>query len=617
MSVAAAAALGACGTTSVNHDTADGVAASIAQLLDLPAFKELPKELQDGDLQALWEKHARLQAHERGPEGHQRPAPGNQTVSGVLHDCAASGTAGAGARQSTPSLGIIYGGRDVQAQSFLPASQAAAAQAAADAFTERLRAGSESTLQAVASAAAPARARSLDTAAATNQGCRPAGLAGGQAGLDMSALERLRGCTSGAVYVVARGSRGAGFFGDWSTCGVTGCSGAVYRKFEFNQRSTGGKKYKSFAACEEAAIDYLLTQECTPSQVAAGLRAVIDEREAAAAAVAQKERVREEAERARRVRERAEAAQAAAREAAAREAAAGERAVREHLIEHHSDCAVEDVLREAAAEVAAEALVAAAKQKMQRRAEARLAEERRASARRRAARDAAAREALRRDAAMRCVCAQVAAAACSAVLANYPRRDRGDHVRSTAAKRKRRRSKAPTGVAGTAQVAGAATASDSSSRPAADAAGAPAEMAGLRAELLRANALRAAAEARVKDRDQLLRKERRRLRREGKTADRRARQDERRSGKAKARHRKVRAARGVDGAARRDKERKRKRKALPDGEPLHSGERKRQRLLEQAAGSGKGRAGGGKGGGRGGRGGRGSCRGGGGSHSRA
>ena len=105
----------------------------------------------------------------------------------------------------------------------------------------------------------------------------------------------------------------------------------------------------------------------------------------------------------------------------------------------------------------------------------------------------------------------------------------------------------------------------------------PAEVAVLRAELLRANALRAAAEARVSDRDKLLRKERRRLRREVKTTDRRARQDERRSSKAKARHRKVKAARGVDGAARRDKERKRKRKALPDGEPLHSGERKRQR----------------------------------------
>ena len=121
----------------------------------------------------------------------------------------------------------------------------------------------------------------------------------------------------------------------------------------------------------------------------------------------------------------------------------------------------------------------------------------------------------------------------------------------------------------------------------------PAEVAVLRAELLRANALRAAAEARVSDRDKLLRKERRRLRREVKTTDRRARQDERRSSKAKARHRKVKAARGVDGAARRDKERKRKRKALPDGEPLHSGERKRQRLLEQAGGSGKGEAGGG------------------------
>ena len=61
----------------------------------------------------------------------------------------------------------------MQAQSFLPASQAAAAQAAADAFTERLRAGSESTLHAAASAAAPARASSLDIAAAANQGCRP------------------------------------------------------------------------------------------------------------------------------------------------------------------------------------------------------------------------------------------------------------------------------------------------------------------------------------------------------------------------------------------------------------------------------------------------------------
>ena len=169
MSVAAAAALGACGTTYVNHDTAGSVAASIAQLLDLPAFKKLPKELQDGALQPLWEKHARLQAQERAHEGHQRPAPSNQTVSGVLHDRAASDTTGAGARQSTPSLGIICDGRDVHAQSFLPASQAAAAQAAADAFMERLQAGSESTLQAAASAAAPARASSLVTAAATHQ----------------------------------------------------------------------------------------------------------------------------------------------------------------------------------------------------------------------------------------------------------------------------------------------------------------------------------------------------------------------------------------------------------------------------------------------------------------
>ena len=48
----------------------------------------------------------------------------------------------------------------------------------------------------------------------------------------MSVLERLQGRTSGKFYVVVHGSRGAGFFEDWGTCGVTGCSGgAVFKTF--------------------------------------------------------------------------------------------------------------------------------------------------------------------------------------------------------------------------------------------------------------------------------------------------------------------------------------------------------------------------------------------------
>ena len=49
--------------------------------------------------------------------------------------------------------------------------------------------------------------------------------------------------------------------------------------------------------------------------------------------------------------------------------------------------------------------------------------------------------------------------------------------------------------------------------------------------------------------------------------------------------------RGVDGAARQDKERRRKRKALPSSEPLHSGECKRRRLLVQAGSGGGGKGG--------------------------
>ena len=71
-------------------------------------------------------------------------------------------------------------------------------------------------------------------------------------------------------------------------------------------------------------------------------------------------------------------------------------------------------------------------------------------------------------------------------------------------------------------------------------------------------------------------------RREVKRAAEDARQDERRSGKAKARERKVKVVRDVAGAARHEKERVRKRKPLPSGDPLHSGDKKRQRLLPLA-----------------------------------
>jgi len=413
----------------------------------------------------------------------------------------------------------------------------------------------------------------------------------------MSVLERLQDRTSGKFYVVVHGLRGAGFFGDWGTCGVTGCSGgAVFKTFEFNQKSSGGKKYTSFAACEADAIDYLLTHERTPTQAAAVLRTVVDARAAAATAAAREEEAHEEAERARRARERAEAAEVVAREAATREAAARARVVREHLASRYYGWAVDDALRELLPEIVAEARMAVATREAQRRAEARLTVERRAATQRRAAREAAAREALLHDAAVRRTCAQVAAGAVCAVLASYPRQDRPDCQRSAAAKRRRRAAQVTKKAALRGAASGGAVAS-AQAPPVSD----DAEV--LRAELNCERAQRAAAEARAADRDKLLKKSGRRLKREVRTAGVRARQEERRSGKAKRRERKVKAVRGVAGAARKEKERTRKRKQ-PSGEPLHSGERKHRRLIERGGGSSVSGRGGGDGGrGRGGGGG--------------
>ena len=127
-----------------------------------------------------------------------------------------------------------------------------------------------------------------------------------------------------------------------------------------------------------------------------------------------------------------------------------------------------------------------------------------------------------------------------------------------------------------------------------------------------------AARMALEGRESLLALTRKQLRRETKTAKARWQQLARRDSKAgKKLSRKLFAKKERDaaGAARRERERSRKRKR-PEGEALHSGERKHQRLLGKGAG-GKGRGGGGnsrggggsrigqagKGGGKGGRGG--------------
>ena len=446
----------------------------------------------------------------------------------------------------------------------------------------------------------------------------------------MSVLERLQDRTSGKFYAVVHGLRGTGFFGDWGTCGVTGCSAAAFKTFEFNQKSPGGKKYTSFDACKADAIDYMLTHERTPTQAAADLRAVVDARAAAAAAAAREEEAHQEAERARRARERAEAAEVAAAETRRREAteltrreAAAAAAERERVYEHCYHCAVDSMLgtvvdEALAAEAAAvehrsaetRAALRTGQQESRQRAAARRDMERLAAGRRRAAtHEAAARAAALRSAASR----RVAAGAIEAVLARY--RPQGkSHERSTEAKQRRRKAKAAGAAKAEAAqpvITGVATAAES---------GRTAEEA-----LAHECTLRRKAEARAADAGRLLKQGRKRLRREVKTTDQRARQDERRSGKAKQRGRKVKALRGVDGAARKEKERVRKRKQ-PTGEPLHTSESKHRRLVSGGGGggggggSGKGssKGGGGKGGGKGGKGrGKGSGWGGGGPRSRA
>ena len=97
-----------------------------------------------------------------------------------------------------------------------------------------------------------------------------------------------------------------------------------------------------------------------------------------------------------------------------------------------------------------------------------------------------------------------------------------------------------------------------------------------------------------KDRTEVLALTRKQLRREAKTSKDRQQRLARQGSKAQkklSRQLFAKQARAVAGAARREEQRVRKRKHVPDGEMLHSGERKHRRLLAK----GDGRPDGGKG----------------------
>ena len=177
-------------------------------------------------------------------------------------------------------------------------------------------------------------------------------------------------------------------------------------------------------------------------------------------------------------------------------------------------------------------------------------------------------------------------------------RDRPNHQRSAAAKQRRRKA-AKAKHARTPGIGGEVAADVSEARNEGGGGGAGSDdgVAGdgsSREQLLRELLM---ARRTLKDRDEVLALTRRQLRRETKTAKARHQQLARRGSKAaKTLSRKLFAkqTRAGAGAARRENERKRKR-VQPDGEALHSGQRKHQRHAD----NGGGRVGHGKGEGKG------------------
>ena len=186
-------------------------------------------------------------------------------------------------------------------------------------------------------------------------------------------------------------------------------------------------------------------------------------------------------------------------------------------------------------------------------------------------------DAERRDLAITEASRRTTAAAVGAVLARYPRRDRPDHRRSAAEKRRRRLVSARRAEAATA------TECDRHEEALREADGG--DRASLEAELRRERQLRKEAEARAKQADK-------RVKRDVKTAITKTKAAERSNGKAAARKRKAGHAREVKQALGKERERERKRKQ-PTGEPLHTGELKHRRLVGEGGGGGGGSGGGG------------------------
>ena len=236
-----------------------------------------------------------------------------------------------------------------------------------------------------------------------------------------------------------------------------------------------------------------------------------------------------------------------------------------------------------------------------RRCEERAAAERAAELQRRLAAE-------QRDLAISTLSARTAVAACAAVLARYPRRDQPKGARSAEAKRRRRKAHS-TKQATRLQHSGddGAHCGSSSNGGAVAAAEARAVAAERRADAAEQRAAIGQTRAKLATK---------RAKRDVGAAGKRAVQAERSHGKA-AKRKAIAAREWASAAAARKEARLELSGKRPAGEPLHSGDRKRQRLLEDAlqqlahgrngsngsGGSGKGnggRGGGGRGGGKGG-----------------
>ena len=182
-------------------------------------------------------------------------------------------------------------------------------------------------------------------------------------------------------------------------------------------------------------------------------------------------------------------------------------------------------------------------------------------------------------------------------------RNRPDGQRSAEAKKKRRKKKAGSGGGGGGKGTSIGSGDGGAAVGEAAVDEAIADGAMGREQLLRE--LLATRQA-LKDRGEVLALTRRQQRRDAKTAKVRWQKLARRGSKAQkklSRQLFAKKARGIAGAARKERERIRKRKQ-PEGEVLHSSARKHQRRLEQSGkgGGSRGRGAGGGGGGGGGRG---------------